>query len=308
MIVRGNFENFFYEEAYPWLNHLVKQAGERPMECTKVFRTDTSDRAVEQVSAVTGVGLFSEIAESGDIREDFPLEGFPKNFRHKKYGLSIGTSREAIEDDKHRILARRHAALGRSGRETVEVQVASHINNGFSTGAYAGPDAVALFSTSHPLAKQGGVQSNTLSNAADLDVASLELALTAWETMLTEEGFPALWPSPNLVYHPSNRWNATEILESSLRSDTAQNAINALMQAEGGKLGHFPWHYLTDEDSWFLFAPPGWEGNELILWWRKKPYNATWYDDRLETGYIARRYRASSGFAHYQGTFGVQGQ
>jgi len=59
-------------------------------------------------------------------------------------------------------------------------------------------DGKVLFASDHPLVKAGGTQSNILATAADLDVASLELALTDWELIVSHEGFLQMQTTPRV--------------------------------------------------------------------------------------------------------------
>jgi hypothetical protein len=198
-------------------------------------------------------------------------------------------------------------ALSNSVGQAREIQAASVYNNGFdSTGAYYGPDGVALFSSSHPLIKAGGVQNNLLSVASDLDVASLEMALTDWELTKTHEGFLQMLPTPRLLVASNNRWNAAEILKSQQRSDTANNATNAFKFTEtGGQIDSIVWPYLSDPDAWFLVGPP--DETEMIWLDRKAPYTKSDYVEKNETGYVFMRYRATYGFYGWRAVYGTPG-
>src|SRR6202043_3520696 len=99
---------------------------------------------------------------------------------------AVPTSIEIVEDDEWSLISTMHRDLGWSANETRELDAVGTFNNGFS-GSFLGPDAVSLFSASHPLYKAGGVQSN-LMTAADLDSYSLQLALTAFELMKRPSG------------------------------------------------------------------------------------------------------------------------
>jgi len=289
----------------PALNHIIKDEwGRVPSQYSQIFREEGSTRSIEQVSGVSGVGLYTELGEGEGVHWDDPAQGYPKTFTHTRFGLGIKVSRDTIEDDKIGLVARNARALARSGRETLEIDVAATFNNAFSN-AHLGPDGVCLCSASHQLYKAGGVQSNILSVAADLDHSSLEMALTAYETLVDDTGLNVRLSLPRIVVAPANRWNVHEILKSQMRSDTANNTTNAFAYTEGGMPVPIVWRYLTDDDAWFLVAPP--EETELIIFWRRKPYNRSWIDEDTETGKIARRYKKSHGWAHYMGVYGTPG-
>lgn len=306
MIIRGQFSHFYLETMLPAINSVIWNRYKRfPPQWSRIFRSETTTRSIEQTSQVTNLGLFTQLTENQAIRYDQPMQGFPKNFIPTRFGLGFEVSQDVVEDDKIGLVAKTAGALGRSAKETMEIDFASVFNNGFS-GSYLGPDGVALFATNHPLIKAGGVQANTLAAPADLDVTSLELALTDYETMRDSAGHKISLPAPRLVVAPANRWNAAEILEGKMRSDTANNTVNAFRYANNGPVSDwFVWQYLTDPDTWFLCAEP--DDTELIVFFRRRPYTRSWFDDATESGKTAMRYKKAHGWADFYGTFGVQG-
>lgn len=307
MIVRGQFTDFFLETMLPALNAKVFQAfKQKPRVFTKIFQTDTTNRSIEQFSQVSGVGYFGTINELGDVRFDQPVQGYDKTFKPARFGLGVEVSQDIVEDDKIGLVKRMAVELGYSCYETQEIQAASVFNNAFTAAAYAGPDAVALCSASHPLIKAGGLQSNILSAPADLDVTSLELALTDWELLKKSNGQQMSLPTPRILVAPANRWNAHEILKGTWRSDTANHTINAFVYGENGPVDQIiVWPKLTDTDAWFLVAPP--EFTSLLWLWRRQAYTKGGFDDKSEKGYTIMRYKSDVGFYDYVGVYGTPG-
>ena len=304
MIIRGAFSDFYLTTILPALRGVVSNRYKQwDSQWDKIFDVQTSNRSIEQMSEFTGVGTFAELSEGGSVRFDTPIQGFDKTFTHSRFGLGIQTSQDAVEDDKMGLIMKSHADLANAARETQELDAVSTINNGTS-GSYLGPDGKALFATDHPLIKSGGTQSN-LGTAADLDVVSLQYALTACETMKSPEGRLIHVPFTKLVVAPDNRWLAYELTKSGMRPDTTNNTVNALQYAEDGMPKPFVWRYLTDPDSWGLFAEPANTG--LIWFWRRKPYPAAWVDEHTETGNYAMRYRKAHGWYSFYGTYWTPG-
>lgn len=308
MQIRGQFSDFFFETMLPALNAKIWQNFKaKPHQYQKLMRVETTTRSIKQYVVMAGVGLPSYIPEGADTGTDTFVQGPYQNFKPAKYGLGIAASQELVEDDKFGVISRRTVALSNSIQQSREIQAASIYNNAFdSTGNYYGPDGVALCSASHPLIKAGGTQNNLLSVAADLDVASLELALVDWEQTKTHEGYLQMLPTPRLLVASANRWNAAEILKSQMRSDTANNTINAFKYTEtGGVIDPIVWPYLTDPDGWFLVGPP--EETEMIWLDRKAPYTKSDYVEKNETGYVYMRYRATFGFYGWRAVYGTPG-
>ena len=310
MQVRGSFSDFFFETMLPALNAKIWQNFRAKKFLYNVLlNTDTTTRSIEQYALMAGVGLPALVAETEDTPTDTFVQGWYTNFKPAKYGLGIAASQELVEDDKFGIISRRAVALSNSIYQLREIQGASVYNNAFdTTGAYYLADGVALCSSSHPLIKAGGVQNNLLSTAADLDVGSLELALTDWELTKTHEGFLQMLPTPRVLVASANRWNVTEILKSQTRSDTANRvSLNAFREGTetGAAIEPITWPYLTDPDSWFLVAP----ASETETLWldRKAPYTKSDYVEKNETGYVYMRYRATYGAFGWRGVYGTQG-
>ena len=305
MIIRGNFSDLFLDTMLPALNALIwNRFQQYPEQYSQVFDVQTSDRSIEQTTQVSGLGNFLPIDEGGPVRYDQPVQGFDKTFVHSRFGLGFKVSQDLVEDDKFGLAAKLAKELGRSCRETIELDAVTTFNNGFAGGP-TGPDGVVLFSASHPLVKAGGVQSNLLSVAADLDVTSLQLALTDFETQRDSSGKLIHVPCRKIITAPANRWNVAELLHSALRPDTANNTTNSLKYAHDGMPESFVWRYLTDPDAWFLSASPSETG--LVWFWRRRPYTKGDFDFDTETGKTAMRYRKSHGWSDFYGVYGTPG-
>ena len=307
MQIRGQFQDFFFETALPALNAKVIAAMKaKPPMFKKILNTMTTNRSIEQFSQVTGVGLPQLVGEAEDISVDTMVQGFNKTFRPLKYALGIACSQEMVEDDQMGIVGNRATALANSVAQLREIQAASVLNNGFDGTNFPLPDGKALFASDHPLVKSGGTQNNLLSVAADLDVTSLELALTDYELIKTPEGFLQMLSKPRLLTAAQNRWNQAEILKSQMRSDTANNTRNAFQDSEqGGTIEGMTWAFLSDPDAWFLCAPPA-ETNMLWLD-RKAPSTDSDFVKKNQTGFLYISYRAIVGHYGWVGVYGTPG-
>lgn len=289
----------------PALNEVTFNRYNRyPDQFPSIFQVKSSTRSIEQFGQVSGIGLFTSINEGGNVRYDQSVQGFNKTFVHSRFGLGYKVSQDTIEDDKIQLIAKLAASIGRSCKETREIQAASVFNNAFNA-SFAGPDGVALCSASHPLVKAGGFQSNILSVAADLDHLSLSLALTDFEMQKDSAGQLIHVPAKHVVVAPANRWNVNEILKSAMRSDTANNMVNALKFASDGLPTPFIWRYLTDPDAFFITAAP--DETALIWYDRRKPYIKYDYDFDSEAAKTAMRYKSSYGWHDFYGVYGTPG-
>jgi phage major head subunit gpT-like protein len=133
---------------------------------------------------------------------------------------------------------------------TKQTKAAANLNNGFNS-AYPGGDGQPLFSTAHPLVS-GGTNSNTPTTPADLNETSLEAAVIQIAAWTDERGLLIAAKPRKLIVPPSLQFVATRILETELRTSTADNDINALKNNGSIPEGYTVNHYLTDNDAWFL--------------------------------------------------------
>lgn len=306
--VRSQFTYFFGTTLLPMMDEKIRDGyTEKPKKYERIFDVGTMTGSIKSRAGVSGLGLAAEItAEGEEIRTDTFVQGFKKQYVPHKFGLGIEVTREMIDDgDNFDVIASASEELGRSVRETCEIDAASTLNNAFSS-SFLGPDGVCLCSASHPMVKYGGNQSNILSVAADLDVTSLELALTDWRGLRRSNGHLQAMPKPRIVVASANEWNINEILRGMMRSDTANNTPNAFRFAEGGPLDDvIIWDYLTDPDAWFLIAPPGRSG--LKWFWRRKPDPIQDVDARTERAFRGIVYRKDHGWEDYLGVYGTAG-
>lgn len=308
MIVRSQFQDLVLEDALPALNAVTMDEFSRyPPQYPQIFKVESSERAIEQFTQVTGFGTMTEIAEGEPITFDEPLQGYDKTYRHRKFGKGYKASQEMMDDDKYRVVKRLAMNLGKSANETREIEAALIFNRGFNS-SYLGPDGKVLFATDHPRVG-GGTQSNRPTVAVDLDIPSLEAGLTTFGGWTDDRGKLILMRPATLVVHRSNAFNASEILGSALRSDTANNANNAFKDKRTGMglSDYFVWQYLTDEDAWFLITDPSDPNYEIRFFDRKKFALDTFPDPETDSHKTMGRYRMSVGWNDWRGVYGSPG-
>jgi phage major head subunit gpT-like protein len=306
MLVRANFGDLYLTSMLPAIDELIFQRYDRyPDNYTKIFRVMDSSRSIEQTTEVTGFGTFVQVGEGGRVSYDDPRQGFDKTYLHGQYALGFRITKVAIDDDKYGFIQKLGSELGRSAKETIEIIAAAIFNNGFDS-AYPGPDGKALFATDHPLVG-GGVQSNTLAVAADLDIPTLELMLTDFRKLVDHRGKKMRIVPTRLIIPPDLEWVAAELLGGTMRADTTNNTINAFRNRVG--LSSFRdiqvWEYLTDPDAFFIAADK--EDTELRFYWREKPNTIHDLDFDTRSIKTAMWFRMSAGWSGYLGVSGSPG-
>jgi hypothetical protein len=217
----------------------------------EIYETETSERSFEEETKLSGFSAAPVKNEGAAIAYDNAQEAFTARYNHETIALGFSITEEAVEDNLYDSLSARYTkALARAMAYTKQVKAANVLNNGFNS-AYPGGDGVALFSTSHPLV-DGGTNSNTPATPADLNETSLEAAVIQIAAWTDERGLLIAAKPRKLIVPPSLMFVATRLLETELRTATADNDINALRSMGAIPEGYAVNHFLTDTDAWFL--------------------------------------------------------
>jgi phage major head subunit gpT-like protein len=306
MMIRRQFPDLHLETMLPALDELIFNRYNRfPEQYSRVFRMMSSTRAIEQTSEVSGLGLFGVVGEGQDVTFDSPVPGFNKTYEHLQYALGFKISRVMVDDDRWAMIDKQTAALGRSAKETREIFGALIFNRGFDP-AYPGPDGKALFASDHPLVKGGGVQANLLT-PADLDVDSLQVALTAFRKQKDINGHKIRVKPSMLIVAADNEFNGIETLGGDKRPDTANHTPNAIKRRVGMPSFDelFVWDYLEDPDAWFIKAAA--DDTEL-RWYDREKFNTVHdIDFRSRSIMTAGWMRFCAGWSSHYGVFGNAG-
>jgi len=240
------------KELLPGLNALFGlQYATYDQEHKEIYETETSERSFEEETKLSGFSAAPVKNEGSAISYDNAQEAWTARYNHETIALGFSLTEEAIEDNLYDSLSARYTkALARAMAYTKQVKAAAVLNNGFSS-SYLGGDGVALFSASHPLIT-GGVNSNIPTTAADLNETSLEAAVIQISLWTDERGLLIAAKPKKLVVPSSLQFVATRLLETELRTGTADNDINAIKNNGSIAEGYCVNHFLTDTNAWFL--------------------------------------------------------
>jgi hypothetical protein len=239
------------KELEPGLNALFGLEYDRyDQEHAEIFDEESSDRAFEEEVMLSGFGTAPVKSEGGAISFDAAQETYTARYSHETIALAFSITEEAIEDNLYDKLAARYTrALARSMSQTKQIRAASVLNNAFSTASPIG-DGSALCAADHP--SISGNQSNVLATASDLNETSLEQMLIDIAGFTDERGLKIAVRGMKLIIPKELQFIAERVLNSNLRSGTADNDTNALksmgMLPEGAVVNHF----LTDTDAFFV--------------------------------------------------------
>jgi hypothetical protein len=300
LVFRSNLQKL-YSSRLPFIDEILMEPQLAPeMTYTQVFNVRDSVRAYEEILSLVGLGLFKKKEEGASIDYDVFTEGYSKRFAHDTYASGYMVTWEAAEDDLDGIIGRVTPELSVSAQRSIEISAYDDLNSGF-TSAVTGFDGVSFFNTSHPLAfPGGGVFSNLI--AGDLAQGTLESALNIFEQMRNDRGLLIGMVPRKLIVPTQLKWLVTELLKSQLRSDTANNAVNALSQVG---LDPLVIRYLTNADNWFVSCAP--EEHRLMYYWRREPFSDSYVDPETMNLKVKMLFRMSHGVADFRGWVGGQG-
>jgi hypothetical protein len=292
------------KELEPGLNALFGLEYDKyDQEHLQIFDVESSDRAFEEEVMLAGFGNAETKPEGSGVNYDTAQEAWTARYTHDTIALAFAITEEAIEDNLYDKLAGRYTkALARSMANTKQIKGANVLNNGFSS-SYTGGDGKELLATDHPTVT-GGDFKNELTTAADLNETSLEQALVDLADMIDERGLKVAVQATKMIVPSELVFVAERLLQSQLRTGTADNDINAVRSSGMVPGGYVVNHYLTDSDAWFLKtdAPNG------LKVFDRSPLKTSMEGD-FDTGNVRykARERYSFGWSDPRGIFGSPG-
>ena len=244
------------KELLPGLNALFgmeyARYGEQHAE---IYETESSDRSFEEETKLSGFGAAPVKNEGAAISYDNAQEAFTARYTHETIAMGFSITEEAVEDNLYDSLSTRYTkALARAMAYTKQVKAAAILNTAFTgSGNPTYGDGQVLCSTAHPLVS-GGTNSNRPTTGADLNETSLEAAVIQIAAWTDERGLLIAAKPSKLVIPPALQFVATRLLETELRTATADNDINALKNNGSIPGGYTVNNYLTDTNAWFLMT------------------------------------------------------
>lgn len=239
------------KELLPGLNALFGLEYEKyENEHSEIYETESSERSFEEEVKLSGFGAAPVKPEGSSISFDTAQESFTARYNHETVGMGFSITEEAVEDNLYDSLSARYTkALARAMAYTKQTKAAALLNTGFDT--FQSGDGVTLFNTAHPTVA-GGSNSNRPSTNADLNETSLEQAVIDIAAFKDERGLLIAARPRKLIVPPALMFVATRLLQSEMRTGTADNDINALVNNGSIPEGFRVNHYLTDTDAFFL--------------------------------------------------------
>jgi len=241
------------KELLPGLNALFGlEYAKYSEEHKEIYEIETSDRAFEEETKLSGFGAAPVKSEGAAIVYDSAQEAWTARYTHETIAMGFSITEEAMEDNLYDSLASRYTkALARAMAYTKQVKAAAILNQGFSGPVYG--DGQTLFSTAHPLVS-GGTNANRPTAGVDLNETSLEAAIIQIAGWTDERGLLIAAKPKKLVIPPALQFVAERLMKTQQRVGTADNDINAIRSMGAVPGGWTVNHYLTDPNAWFLLT------------------------------------------------------
>lgn len=272
---------------------------EIPSRLDSLFTTRSSDKAVEYDYTLGDIGLPE--AFDGQVKYQDISGQYRQSYSHEELVTGIRIQRKLVDDDQYDVIDKLPSQLSRSMKLQREEDGASVFANAFNV-AYAGSDAVALCSNSHPYVGTSDTQDN--SGAYELTIAYLKTVRLVMQKTKTDKGnLAGVMPSMLLV--PIDLADtAAEITKSELvpYSDNA-NQTNQTINVNLGRYSVMDWIYLQDTNNWFMIDPLLMK--MFLIWYNRKGVEFN-RDNDMDT--YVRKYstymRYSKGFSGWNWLYG----
>lgn len=270
----------------------------------KIFHVQTSNKAFEKDTALSGIGQLEETAELEAIPYEDAAPGWDVTYVHRKFAKGRMVSQEMIDDEKFNMIAKLPRSLANAKMRTKEQAAADVFNYGFVAGGgglatFTGGDSKALFATDH-VSRDGLVtQSNKVTTA--LTQANLQAVISAMKTRRDSKNQIIAFNPDTLLVPTALEYTARVILESTQVVGNGNNDINPVK----GALNLVVWPYLTSSTAWFVLDS---KAHELNFFNRKDDgVKGPVFDFDNEAAKWKAVCRFSVGFSDWIGVYGSTG-
>lgn len=296
-----------------------------PEQYSKVFKVQTSNKAIETDLRMGGFGLWERKDSAGMVQFQDPTGTQALQYIHEEFASGFTVERKLIDDEMYNQINKMASALGRTARATVETKAADVLNNAFVTNGW---DGVPLVSgthkrldgkyTSNHLGRNVNVNTGVTTDGTSgtpqfgavyngaLSDRNLKGALIQARKQVDDKGILIQCQPKLLVVPPELEFAARTIVQGANLSATGTgsgntNDINAIQ----GRLQVVVMDYLTTSaTAWFVVDP---SVAELNFFWRKKIEFKNDEDFSTMQAKYRGYMRFSVGYSDYRGIVGSQG-
>ena len=285
---------------YPGLRDLTGRYEGMPVEWPEIFQRGTSEMALERTGEISYLPI-AQIKNEGAATAFNNNSGvrFIYNQQHVVISLGYAMTQEAIEDNLYKSqFGPTQLGLQESFKQTEDIFGATVLNTSGTYQTAVGGDGQALCSTAHPI--DGSTYANRPSTDLDLNETSLESANIALRYFKSQSGLRTAAKPNKLVIPPQLKYVATRLLETELRSGTANNDINAMRKSGDFKGGIVVNDYLTSAFAWFVLTD-----KKGLLYLERAPFETImWADENTGNVLVKGRKRFSFSYNDPRSIYG----
>ncbi len=223
-----------------------------PAQYKEIYKTYKSDKAMEIDVEMRDLGLADLKPEGSPSSSDYIAERFKTNYIHRTISLMTSITMEAVEDNLYQSEFNVSAAGLKNGHHVAkDILGANPLNNAFNV-AYPIGDGQPICSVNHPI--DGDVYANTFGVNTAFSEAGLEAAIIAIQGFKSQSGLLLAQQAQKLVLPRQLQFNASRLLNSKLRTGTANNDINAIYHDDYMPQGYTINQYITNANAWFILT------------------------------------------------------
>lgn len=225
-----------------------------PARYKDIFDIGTSKMSSERYVEAAYVGLAALKAEgSATTFDNSAGERFVYNIMAQSLGLGFAITREALDDNLYKEQFNPQSmGLLESFQQTTDIMAANIMNTATTFNPQIGGDGVALLSTAHPV--DNGTWANTPAVQLSFNESALETALNAIRYFPDQRNMIANTRGRKLVGPVNLQWAMERLTKTELRTNTANNDVNAIYTTGAVPEGYTINEFLTSDYSWFVLT------------------------------------------------------
>ena len=297
-VVKTALDDVFYQEFELAPGPQVANAKD-----SLAFKQSSASNAAKVMEVFKGSGLWEQRAEEADVPSDTPRVGDQATYSVVNFAKSVDITKNLFDDEMHDVVGNMIRDMGDTARITQDNEAMGSYRDSFTTFTTAA--GTAWFSNSHT-----NLNGDTVDNleTAALTEASLETMIVSLGEQLNQAGVVRGHQAACLLVPMALYKDASEILDSELRSGTADNEINVYSDKYGIMLKQSPYLGAVaggSETAHFLLGR-----NHSLHRWVRQGIGTDLVDWRLQrnNNYIYKgEYREMYGVVSYEGAVGSNG-
>lgn len=256
--------SLFYNKS---IDKVIEKYRKMDLDAAEFFGTRSTKLETYQEGEVSGV---LDVPQRNNDSDQIPLlaptEGFSQTWTNINRRSGIIVTEDAIETQKHAMLATVLKGLPESAKALEEMAYNQMFTNGFTSETAA--DGSYLFVSDHPHEDE---EFGTWDNRAASAAFSTDSYFEAWlllQQRKNEKNLPTKMVA-DVVYYPVAIHE--DVMKVAGSDKYPQNSLNAKMPELYGQFRPKSSTWLTSPTAWFVHAKADESQKGFVIVWRKKP-------------------------------------